>query len=151
VVAGAVHLHGAGKDRIGGRQHRPEEEGGRRVQAEQQHGAQSHTYDGCEHDWSAQPAGGDPGRVLEGKPQLQPTDEQRDDHRHFGQPLEPADLVAQIDPEPAEPERSDRQAQGQVDGRGRDRQVPQVGGGQRHQQQQPAGQGHPAEEIHGVA
>jgi hypothetical protein len=148
VVRGGVHLDRAGQHWIGRRQYCPEQDGGGQIQTQQQSSCERHSGDSRQHDRSAQPPGGHPGRISEWQAELQSADEEGDDHRDLGQPLEPADLLPEIDAEPVEPQRPDGQPECQVDRRGGDREVAEPGRRERHEEQQPAGKGHPAEEVH---
>ncbi|MDT4850290.1 hypothetical protein FQZ97_844380 [compost metagenome] len=120
-VAGVAHLDQTGQHRISGRKDGGQEQRQSPVQPQGVMSEQGQAEDGAHQYRAGQQPGGAPLRRPKGQAQAQAANEQGDEHRDFHQPFQPMADPAQLIVPEAQSERSDGQAEEQVEGGGGNR------------------------------
>nr|GFD19986.1 hypothetical protein [Tanacetum cinerariifolium] len=120
-----VDLNQSRQNRVGGGQHRAEQQrhGPRHIQ--QVMGGQAHAQNAGEHHRSCQQVGRMPGFTMQLQAQFDAGVEQREQHRDFSQAFQPVAGVADIQLHQVQAPRADTGAERQTHRRGRDRQPAQ--------------------------
>ena len=149
-VAGLGHLHVGGEHRIGRREDAAEQDRRAERQAEREHADAGDQRHGDEHRQDRQAQRQQPAAVAKAGAHLQARAEQRQQDDDLGELLERLGLGARRERGPAEPERADRRADGEVQHRGAERQPRQQRIAERHDDQQQADDGRPDGDFHGA-
>jgi hypothetical protein len=116
-------LHVRGKDGVGGRQHRAQEDGGPERQIEQQGADEGDECDRQQHRPRGENDREPPKRILTWHLQFEPGAEQGDDHRHFRDPLDDLGVVDGIDGDQPQGMRADQDAGTEIEHGGREGQA----------------------------